>query len=149
MMNFSGLLLAQSNSGDAAGGFMGMMCCCCPWVIALGIVVLAMVGLWKVFSKAGQPGWAAFVPIYNLFVLTQIAGRPAWWVALFLVIAPVAGVIIGIDIAKAFGKSQGFGIGMGLLPFIFYPLLGFSDATYSGPNPMPLGDLGGGGAKPN
>ncbi len=104
----------------------------------LGLIVLVIVGLWKVFTKAGKPGWAAIVPVYNIIVLLEIAGRPIWWIIFFLVpILNIAGIVFWIilclDVAKSFGKGGGFGVGLALLGFIFYPILGFSDATYRGP----------------
>ncbi len=103
-------------------------------LIMLAIVVAIIAGLWKVFVKAGFPGWAAIVPIYNLVVLVQIAKKPIWWVLLMFIplVSIVAFVLIGIEIAKNFGKSSGYGIGLGLLGFIFFPMLGFSDAQYQG-----------------
>ena len=102
------------------------------FLIQLAVVVLIIAGIWKVFTKAGQPGWAAIIPIYNLYILLKIAGRPWWWLLLFL-IPPVnlfVAVMVSIDVAKAFGKGIGFGIGLFLLGFIFYPILGFGSDTY-------------------
>jgi len=111
--------------GAAAGGAMSSL-----FSLVIGAVVIA--SMWKVFTKAGEPGWAAIVPIYNLVVLLKIAQKPIWWIVLFVV--PVANLIatimIGIAVAQRFGKSTGFGIGVGLVPMIFYPLLAFSDARY-------------------
>jgi len=104
------------------------------FLVWLAIVVVVIAGMWKVFTKAGQPGWGVLIPIYNIYLLTQIAGRPGWWVILMLI--PIVNFIIAImlslDIAKKFGKGAGFGIGLLLLGFIFYPILGFGDATYEG-----------------
>jgi len=104
-------------------------------VVYLAILVLVVAGVWKVFEKAGEPGWAAIVPIYNLWVLVKISGRPWWWMILMFI--PLVGIfaflIISIDIAKSFGKGTGFGIGMWLLSPVFYPILGFGPATYQGP----------------
>ena len=104
-------------------------------LIWLAVVIVIIAGLWKVFVKAGKPGWACIVPIYNLIVLLEIAGRPIWWfVLMFIPIANlVVAIIVSIDVAKAFGKGTGFGIGLAFLGFIFYPILGFGDATYKGP----------------
>jgi hypothetical protein len=104
-------------------------------LIYLAIIVLIIAGMWKVFVKAGKPGWACLVPIYNLIVLLEIAGRPIWWVVLMLVpfVNFVVMIIIGIDIAKTFNKGTGFGLGLALLGFIFYPILGFGDAMYTKP----------------
>lgn len=97
------------------------------------LMVLVIAGFWKVFVKAGKPGWASIVPIYNAFVLLDIAGKPAWWFILFLIplVNIVIAFIVSIAIAKRFGKGTGFGIGLALLGFIFYPILGFGDAQYS------------------
>ncbi|MFT3841254.1 MAG: DUF5684 domain-containing protein [Myxococcaceae bacterium] len=103
-------------------------------IIELAIMVAVIAGIWKVFVKAGQPGWAAIVPFYNIYVITQIAGRPAWWIVLFFIplVSIVAAIILMIDVAKAFGKGTGFGIGLALLGIVFFPILGFGDATYQG-----------------
>ena len=117
----------ERSGGGGAGGLIVL-------VIELAIFVAIIASIWKVFVKAGQPGWAAIVPIYNIYVLTQIAGRPAWWIVLFFIpiVSIIAAVILFIDVAKAFGKGAGFGIGLALLGFIFFPILGFGDATYQG-----------------
>jgi len=122
----------------------------------LVVVVVLAAGVWKVFTKAGRPGWAAIVPVYNVYVLLQIAERPAWWLLFYVLsiftffvppvslgIALVLGVIVGIDIARRFGRGGAFGVGLGLLPFIFYPILGFGSARYQGEGGT--GDPGGGG----
>lgn len=103
-------------------------------IIFLAIIVLQIAALWKVFAKAGEPGWVCLVPIYNLIVLLQIIGRPVWWFLLFLVplVNIVIAFVLAIDLAKKFGKSSAFGIGLALLPPIFYPILGFGDAKYQG-----------------
>lgn len=103
-------------------------------LIQLGLVVLTVAGLWVTFSKAGQPGWASIVPIYNLYILIKIAGRPDWWLLLFFIpiVSLVIDILISIDIANNFGKGAGFGIGLVFLPFIFFPILAFSDAQFVG-----------------
>ena len=106
-----------------------------PLAFGLGLGVLIVVALWKVYEKAGKPGWAALIPFYNAYVLIRIAGRPGWWLLLYFV--PLANIVIAIivaiDVAKAFGKGTGFGVGLAFLAFIFYPILGFGDATYRPP----------------
>jgi hypothetical protein len=103
------------------------------FLIWLVVVVVIVAGLWKVFEKAGEPGWAAIVPIYNLIVLVKISGKEMWWVILFFLPCAnfVAAVMISLEIAKKFGQSTGYGIGLALLPFIFYPMLGFGSAQYN------------------
>jgi hypothetical protein len=110
---------------------------------SLVLAVVAVAGMWKVFEKAGQPGWGAIIPLYNLYLLCKITGRPGWWWALALVplfgglIWFILSMIISMDLAKAFGKSGGFGIGLWLLGFVFYPILGFGDAQYGGAGATP------------
>lgn len=100
--------------------------------MALGLV--ALVGVWKVFTKAGEPGWAALIPIYNVFVLMRIAGRPGWWTLLLFV--PLVGFVVGfiaiMDLARAFGRGIGYAIGLTVLPFVFFPHLGLGDSQYQG-----------------
>lgn len=104
-------------------------------LIYLVIIVVAVIALWKVFVKAGQPGWAAIIPFYNIYILLKVAGRPGWWLILFLI--PFANIIVGlfvaIDIANNFGKSPVFGvIGLWLFSIIGYLILGFDDSKYIG-----------------
>ena len=105
------------------------------WICYFALIILMIAGLWKTFSKAGQPGWAAIIPIYNLIVLCQVAGRPIWWFLLLLICFPIFYIIICIDIAKRFGKGGGFAVGLIFLPFIFFPMLGFGSAQYQGGAP--------------
>lgn len=104
-------------------------------IIYLAIIVLMVASMWKVFDKAGQPGWACLIPIYNIIVMLKIAGKPTWWLLMFFI--PVANIIFAImmyvAIAKSFGKGTGFALGMIFLAFIFWPMLGFGDAEYLGP----------------
>ena len=86
----------------------------------------------SMFAKAGQPGWAAIIPIFNWIVWCKVAGRPLWWIVLLLICFPVVYIILCIDTAKVFGKGAGFGIGLIFLPFIFFPILGFGSAQYQG-----------------
>jgi hypothetical protein len=96
------------------------------------LAVVLFVALWKVFEKAGQPGWAAIIPIYNIYILIKIAGRPGWWLILMFVpfVNFVISIIISLDVARNFGKTVGFGIGLIFLSIIFYPILAFGDARY-------------------
>jgi hypothetical protein len=99
------------------------------------VVVLYIAAYWRVYTKAGEPGWGSLIPIYNLYLLCKIAGRPGWW--LFLYFIPLVNIaislVVSMDLAKAFSKSSGFGVGLWLLSFIFYPILGFGSAQYTKP----------------
>jgi len=107
-------------------------------LIYIAVVAFYIVAGWKVFAKAGEPGWGVFVPIYNLYLICKISGRPEWWLILFFIplVNIVIGLIIAMDIAKAFSKSSGFGIGLWLLSFIFVPILGFGSAQYTRPSAL-------------
>src|SRR3990172_4051958 len=95
------------------------------FVFVIALVVLMIGSVWKVFTKAGKPGWACIVPIYNVIVLLEIAGKPLWWIILMIIplVNIVIAILLAIEVAKNFGKTAGFGIGLALLPFIFYPML--------------------------
>lgn len=103
-------------------------------LLILALIVLVVGGFWRTFQKAGEPGWAAIVPFYNFYVLLRISGNPGWW--LILAFIPVVNLLValkvGIDVAENFGKGTLFGLGLTLLSFIFYPILGFGDASYRG-----------------
>lgn len=116
---------------SGGGGIIGII----MMLVWLAVVIGIIAGIWKVFTKAGKPGWACLIPIYNTVVLLQIVGRPIWWIVLLLIpfVNFVILIIVSIDMAKSFGKGTGFGIGLALLGFIFYPMLGFGDAKYQGP----------------
>ncbi len=135
-MNAWPMLLAQNDAGDAAAGgialLFGLFCQC---VVPLIIIIPFLAGLWKIFEKAGKPGWAAIVPIYNVFVLTQISGKEILWFILALIpcVQIVALIIIWMDVAKNFGKDPMWGLGLAFLGPIFAPMLGFSDAKFQGP----------------
>jgi hypothetical protein len=125
---------ALSQSSDVGGGGGGGIFGLLFMVIWLALAVAVIAGFWKTFTKAGEPGWACLVPIYNVIVLLKIAGKPAWWVVLFLIplVNFIISIMVSIAVAENFGKGTGFGIGLALLPFVFYPVLGFGDAVYQG-----------------
>jgi hypothetical protein len=105
------------------------------WILGLLWLVLVVVGFWKVFTKAGQPGWAAIIPIYDVLVLLRIIGRPWWWWLLWLfvpLLAWVVYIIMMLDLAKSYGRGLWFGIGLILFPAIWGLILGFGNSQYSG-----------------
>jgi hypothetical protein len=134
MLTISTLAL-QSDANAAANGFLaamgGMMLLC--W---LAIAVIFIIGMWKTFVKAGQPGWACIIPFYNIYILLKIAGRPGWWLLLFLIplVNFAIAIIVAIDVAKAFGQGALFGVLLlFLLSGIGYLVLGFGNYRYVGP----------------
>jgi hypothetical protein len=97
------------------------------------VVVVTIAAMWKVFEKAGEPGWAALVPIYNIIVLLRIADKPMWWIILLFVpfVNIVIAYLVAVGVASRFGKGIGFAIGLVILAPIFYAMLAWGDAQYS------------------
>ena len=102
--------------------------------------VIYIIAMWKIFTKAGKPGWACIIPIYNMIIILEIIGKPVWWI--FLIIFPCTSIIFSIWsvnlLSKSFGQGVGFTLGLIFLGFIFYPILGFGDYTYLGPGGAPI-----------
>lgn len=107
-------------------------------VVLLVIYILVVIAMWKVFTKAGKPGWASLIPVYNMVVMYQIVGLNPWLLLLYLIpvvnwiAALVLSIMQNVKLAKAFGKSTGFAIGLIFLNPIFLLILGFGDAKYVG-----------------
>lgn len=102
------------------------------WIVYFAFIAVVLAGNWKVFEKAGEPGWAVLVPFYNTWVLIKVSDNPWWFfVLMFIPLVQIyPSVKVPYDIAKEFGQGAGFGLGMIFLPFIFFPLLGFGDYEY-------------------
>lgn len=100
----------------------------------MAVNIVGIAGIWLTFRKAGEPGWAAIVPLYNIYIMIQVSDNEWWWVLLVLV--PVVGIFallkIFIDLAHNFGRGVLFGLGLWLFSPIFFPILGFGGAEYSG-----------------
>ncbi len=129
-----GVLVAMAIQ-RAEGGASG------EWVIGLLWIVGFVAGMWRVFEKAGRPGWATIVPIYGMVVLLRITNQSRW--CMLLVLIPGVNVltwfIINLNLAWRFGKDLGYAFGLTVLPFIFYPILGFGRARFRpGRGPVPL-----------
>ena len=99
----------------------------------LACIILMIVSFWKIFEKAGKPGWASLIPIYNLIVMLEIVRKPLWWIVLLLI--PVVNIVFGIIVthrmSRSFGQGVGFTCGLIFLGFIFYPLLAFGEYQYT------------------
>lgn len=105
------------------------------FLATISIWLLGIIAFWRVFTKAGKPGWASIIPIYNLYVLLKIVGKPGWWVILYLIplVNIVVHIIVAIDTARVFGKSTTFGVvGLWMFSLIGYAILGFGSARYLG-----------------
>ena len=122
-------------------------------IFALAIAVLSIIGMWKMFKKAGEEGWKAIIPIYNLYTLTTIVGVSPWWILVVFVAGLISGVlpalsivasgvniyfsvILCVSVAKSFGKDDAFAVGLFFLSPIFYLILGCGSAEYVGKKPM-------------
>jgi hypothetical protein len=124
----------NSDYGSLLGLGGGLFATCC-WFLGLLLGIFVLVALWKVYVKAGKPGWAAIIPIYNILVLLEIVGKPWWWLLLMFIpfVNIVIMVIVYIELAKAFGHGVGYAIGLLLLPYIFVAMLGFGSSVYTPP----------------
>jgi hypothetical protein len=111
-------------SGGGAAGIAVVV----PILVAVFFIAVG----WKIFTKAGKPGWAVIIPIYNIIVMLEIVNRPIWWIILMLipVVNFIVAIILALDLATSFGKGTGFAVGLILLGIIFYPILAFGDAQY-------------------
>ena len=124
-----------SGSDSLSGGAIAAIV-----VVGLVIGIVHIAGFWKTLEKGGESGaWSllSLVPCLSpiaFLPMTKLIGRPNWWVVLLYVplVNIVVLAILSIDIAKAYGKGTGYGVGLWLLPFIFYPMLGFGSAQYRG-----------------
>jgi len=101
----------------------------------LAILILYIVAEWKIFTKAGKPGWASLIPIYNLIVLLRIVGKPGIWILVFLI--PGVNIVFAIwlmhQLSKSFGHGVGFTLGLLFFNTIFILILGLGDSKYVGP----------------
>ncbi|MCO5946122.1 DUF5684 domain-containing protein [Mucilaginibacter flavidus] len=131
----------DSSSGGFAAAIMAMILA--ALIPILIVAVITIVGKWKVYEKAGKPGWAALIPVYTWIVMLEIVGKPVWWVILFFI--PCVNIVFIIWtlnlVSKSFGQSEGFTIGLILLSFIFWPILGFGSYQYLGPSAAEAGGL--------
>ena len=106
------------------------------FIVVIVLTVIAVIGMWKMYVKAGYAGWKAIIPFYNIYILLKIAGKPGWWLILLLIpyVNIAVWLFVAIKLAKAFGKSVAFGIiGLWLFNFVGFPILGFGDAKYTAP----------------
>ena len=117
---------AQAGGFLALGGFF--------WFVYTVVIILYIVAMWKIYTKAGKPGWASIIPFYNMWVQLEIVGRPGWWLILFFIpfVNIVVFIIVQLDLARSFGRGMGFGLGLIVFPYIWGLILGFGGDTYKG-----------------
>lgn len=103
-------------------------------VVVLVIAVIMIASLWKIFKKAGKPGWASIIPFYNLYTFFEVAGMNGWMFLLTFI--PLVNIVVLVmaylSFAKAFGKTAGYAVGLIFLSIIFFPMLAFGKAEYVG-----------------
>lgn len=118
-------VLAQDSGGGGAAAIILIL-------IYVAVIVVTIAGMWKTFEKAGIEGWWAIIPFANTYQLVKVSGKEWWWFLLFFVpcVNIVAAVVVMLAVAERFGKSPAYGIGLWLLPFVFFPMLGFGDDEY-------------------
>ena len=118
--------VTYNTSGAGAGAIL-------LWVAVFYAILV--IPYWVIFTKAGQPGWPALIPIYSTYILLKIVGRPGWWLVLFII--PLVNFVILIivmnDVSKSFGHGVGFTLGLVFLSLIFVYILAFGSSTYRGP----------------
>ena len=131
----------QAYSNEAAAGMMAALGVI--FIIAAIVGLIIIIAFWKIFSKAGKPGWASIIPIYSSIVLLEIVGKPIWWIILLLIpgINLIMMIIILHRLSVSFGKDIGMTLLMLFLPFIGFPVLAFGDAKYTAPVPAPAGSI--------
>ena len=125
-------ILGASSGSSGIGGGIGLLFFFLVYIV---VIVLYVAGMWKMFEKAGQKGWYALIPILNIYILVKLSGKEMYWLFIWIFccfLSFIAGIVVFMELAPKYGKSPAYGIGMALLPFIFIPLLGFSDAEYTG-----------------
>ena len=122
-------------------------------LICLAVAVVSIIGMWKMFTKAGEEGWKSIIPIYNMVTLCKIVGVSPWWILIVFVAGllnfiPIIGALVNlaasiyfsillcVSTANSFGKDTGFAVGLFFLSPIFYCILGFGSAKYEGAKPM-------------
>jgi len=132
MVRFAGLLFQLQDGSTEATGTLSPAVGIGFTIVWLALVILFVASMWKIFEKAGEPGWAALIPIYNIIVLIKIAGKPLWWFVLMLIpiVNFIVAVILTMAVAKNFGKGTGYAMGMLFLAPVFYPMLAFGDSRY-------------------
>ncbi len=92
--------------------------------VYLILFLLTLASFFKIFNKAGESGWKALIPLFNILIYVKILKKPIWWLIIYLIF-PISYFIVAMDISKLFKKKILFTLGLIFLPFVFYPLLAF------------------------
>ena len=125
----SGVVVDPTTNTAADGGILGTM------LLLIGAVYLVLfVATWKIYTKAGRPGWAALIPIYSTVVFCQICGRSGWLTLALMIpgVNVIVSIMLTVDLARVFGRGTGFMLGLIFLSPIFFPILAFGSSRYVG-----------------
>ena len=125
----------SGGGGSAIGGLFGALLGLVIAGFVFVVFAIMIASMWRIFTKAGETGWMAIIPILNMLILLKITGKPVWWIVLLLIpgVNLIAAILLKISLAEVFGEGVGFAIGLLLLPIIFYPMLAFGSSTYRRP----------------
>ena len=105
-------------------------------IVTISAIILAfmIVTMWFLFEKSGEHGWISLIPIYNLIIIIKISGKPWWWI--FFLLIPVVRIVFRVlvydGLSKAFGRKDGFTIGLFFLTIIFMAILAFDKSEFQG-----------------
>lgn len=121
-------------------------------ILTIITVIVKTISLWPIFEKSKEEGWKALIPFYNTYTLCKIVGVNPYWILIVIIgsllsSVPIVGLVASaasiyftvlqnVSLAKSYGKDTGFAIGLIVVPYIFYPILGFGKSEYIGANPM-------------
>ncbi len=130
------LRMAQQTGGTEDESIVALMILLLILLLAFGFGIAWIVAVWKIFAKAGQPGWAVLIPIYNMVAFLKVVQRPLWWLVLLFI--PIIPLILCFDLSRVFGKGGLFGLGLVLFNPIFTMILGFGSAEYVGRDGMAI-----------
>lgn len=140
--------LTSTTTVDPATMTMAMLI---AFLIMLPLVVFMAFVMWRLFTKAGKPGWASLIPIYNTIVMLEIVGKPWWWIFMFMIpfVNWIFIIMFYYEFAKSYGQDVGFTILLLILPYIGFPIMAFSsNIRYVGPGGMAMAPQYPGGQYP-
>ncbi|MBC7764658.1 hypothetical protein H7Y29_02995 [Microbacteriaceae bacterium] len=125
--------MLNSTAASSSSNIVGFLFSIVMVLALIGIIVLLVTAMWKLYAKAGKPGWTSIVPFYNTYIMVELAGRPVWWFAVILLVpfvGTVLSLIVIIDFVKAYGKSTGYGVLSWFFPYITFPIMAFDKNTH-------------------
>jgi hypothetical protein len=131
-----GVSTASPAATDPAVAGILMVIIAIVFAISLALGAIMIISMWRLYTKAGRPGWASIVPFYNQIVMIKIIGRPLWWFAMMFV--PFANIVFSVmimlEFVKSYGKDTWFGVASLFFPYVIFPIMAFDkNIRYVGP----------------